>query len=304
MNVSARAAVRDRLRIAIQKSGRLGTPARALLAACGFTWCEEREQLFCGGVDQPIDLLLVRDDDIPGLIADGVCDFGILGRNVLAEEAARRSESNLADAFTEFRALGIGRCRLDIAVPVEWEWRDTSVLAGLRIATSHPCLVGRWIREAAIGAEVVALAGSVEIAPKLGQADVVCDLVSTGATLAANRLKPVMTLLDSEAVLAGPATRLDGPRGAIADVLLQRLDSALRAEDRRLVMFEAERDRVPALLDLLADAETPTTMRIDGSEMFAMQAVCRGAFTWQRLDDLRRAGARRLLVAAVERMLA
>lgn len=304
MNLSAGAAARDRLRIAIQKKGRLGTPARALLAACGFTWCEERDQLFCRGADQPLDLLLVRDDDIPALIAERICDLGIVGRNVLAEEKARRAASGLADAFSELRALGSGRCRLDIAVPLEWDWHGPSALARMRIATSHPCIVRRWLCESAIDAHVVALAGSVEIAPSLGQADVVCDLVSSGETLAANRLKPVMTLLDSEAVLVGPATQLDGARGAIANVLLQRLDAALHVGDRRIVIFEAERERVPALLDLLVDAEPPTMMRIDGSETLSLQAVCRGALTWQRLEDLRSAGARRLMVATVERMLA
>lgn len=304
MTLPVCAAGRDRLRIAIQKNGRLGGPARTLLATCGFSWREERDQLFCRGDEQPIDLLLVRDDDIPSLIAEGICDFGIVGRNVLAEEAARRTADGLAAAFAELRALGSGDCRLDIAVPVEWDWRGPAMLAGLRIATSHPCIVERWLREAAIAAEVVALAGSVEIAPSLGQADVVCDLVSSGATLKANRLKPVMTLLESEAVLVGPTAPLDGARGAIAQVLLQRLDAALHVGDRRLVTFEAERDRVPALLDLLADAEPPTMMRIDGSETLALQAVCSGALTWQRIEDLRRAGARRLVVAAVERMLA
>ena len=304
MSLSATTAARDRLRVAIQRNGRLGAPSRALLAACGFARREERDRLLCLGEAQPIDLLLVRDDDIPSLIADGICDFGIVGRNVLAEETARREADGSVNVLIELRALGCGRCRLDIAVPVEWNFRDVSTLDGLRIATSHPNVVERWLRENAIDARVVALGGSVEIAPSLGQADVVCDLVSSGATLAANRLKPVVTLLESEAVLIGSATPLAGARAEIANLLLQRLDAALRVEDRRLVTFETERERVPALLDLLRDAETPTMMRIDGTDTLALQAVCRGALTWQRIDDLRRAGARRLMVAAVERMLA
>jgi ATP phosphoribosyltransferase len=304
MSLSAGAAARDRLRIAIQNRGRLGTPARALLSACGLTWREAPDQLFYVGEDQPIDLLLVRDDDIPGLVAERVCDIGIVGRNTLVEEAARRAAEGLPPAFNELRALGCGECRLDLAIPIEWNWRGPADLAGLRIATSHPFFVAAWLRERAIDASVVPLAGSVEIAPSLGQADVVCDLVSSGATLAANRLKPVLTLLKSEAVLAAPITVPDDARRALADMLLQRIDGALRIGNRRLVTFEAEREQVAALLDLLTNAEPPTMMRIDGSEMLAFQTVCHGALTWKCLEDLSRAGARRLMVAAVERMLA
>jgi ATP phosphoribosyltransferase len=303
MSTPAVAAARERLRIAIQKSGRLGAPARALLAACGLAWREERDHLFCLGEDQPIDLLLVRDDDIPGLIADGVCDLGIVGRNVLAEQAARRSAAALPAAFHELRVLGVGVCRLDLAVPVEWDWQGLKQLQGRRIATSHPCLVERWLREQAIEARVVPLSGSVEIAPRLGQADVVCDLVSSGATLAANQLKSVCTLLESEAVLAGPAAPLDGIRAELATMLLQRLDGTWRVKNGRLLMFQAERERMPALVHLLSDAEPPTVMRVDGTDTLALQAVCHGAMTWQRLEDLRQAGARGLMVMSVERML-
>ena len=132
MSLSASTAARDRLRVAIQRNGRLGAPSRALLAACGFAWREERDRLMCLGEAHAIDLLLVRDDDIASLIADGICDFGIVGRNVLAEEAARREAAGAADAPIELRALGCGRCCLDIAVPVEWDFREASALDGLR----------------------------------------------------------------------------------------------------------------------------------------------------------------------------
>jgi ATP phosphoribosyltransferase len=303
MNPATPAVPRDRLRIAIQKSGRLAEPARALLASCGLSWRESRDRLFCYGESLPIDLLLVRDDDIPGLIADGVCDLGMVGRNVLREQDLAGQAGNGA-RFRELRALGFGGCRLDIAVPDSWSWRDASQLASKRIATSYPQLLSKWLAEQGIDAQVVLLSGSVEIAPRLGQADAICDLVSSGATLAANQLKPVLTLLESEAVMAGPAAGFDGVRAELTELLLRRLDGALRIRRSKLLMFQAPRELLPSLLPLLPDAEAPTVMQIDGEERLALQALCHGALTWQRLEDLKRAGARGLMVLPVEGLLA
>ncbi|MFD0738554.1 ATP phosphoribosyltransferase [Lysobacter koreensis] len=304
MSPPTSATSRDRLRIAIQKSGRLAEPARALLASCGLSWRESRDRLFCYGETLPIDLLLVRDDDIPGLIADGVCDLGIVGRNVLGEQDGERRNGGREPAFREWRALGFGACRLALAVPESWDWQGVSQLAGKRIATSYPALLSQWLAEQGIAADVVLLSGSVEIAPRLGQADAICDLVSSGATLSANQLKPVETLLQSEAVLAGPAAEFDAVRGELAQLLLRRLDGALRIRHSKLLLFQAPRRLLPALLPLLPDAEVPTVMQLDGEDDLALQALCHGAVTWQRLEDLKRAGARGLMVLPVEGMLA
>ena len=295
---------RDRLRIAIQKSGRLADPARALLASCGLSWRESRDRLFCYGEALPIDLLLVRDDDIPGLIADGVCDLGIVGRNVLLEQDSDRLRGGQRTAFRELRPLGFGGCRLALAVPEAWEWRGPAQLAGTRIATSYPALLQQWLAEQGIPADVVTLSGSVEIAPRLGQADLVCDLVSSGATLAANQLKPVATLLESEAVLAGPTQEFEGERAALAEMLLRRLDGALRTRNSKLLLFQAQRSALPELLPLLPDADEPTLLQVDGADRLALQALCHGHLTWQRLEDLKRAGAQGLMVLPVESMLA
>jgi len=294
--------VRDRLRIAIQKNGRLSEPARALLGSCGLSWRESPDRLFCYGESAPIDLLLVRDDDIPGLIASGLCDLGIVGRNVLQEHG-------LADGgearSQELRALGFGGCRLSIAIPQEWTWTGPAMLAGLRIATSYPGVLRAWLAEQGIEADIVTLSGSVEIAPRLGQADVVCDLVSSGATLAANHLKPVEDILQSEAVLAGPVATLDPVLRDLADMLLRRLDGALRIRDSKLLMFRAPRSALCDVLPLLPDAETPMVYGTsDNGETVALQALCHGVVTWQRLEELKRAGACGLMVLPVERMLA
>ena len=304
MSPTAKSAVRDRLRIAIQKSGRLSEPARALLASSGLSWRESRDKLFCYGESLPVDLLLVRDDDIPGLISDGVCDLGVVGRNVLQEQAGERADAGKPAVFREWRALGFGSCRLSLAVPDDWTWQGPEQLAGKRIATTYPNLLREWLREQGVQAEPVVLNGSVEIAPRLGQADVICDLVSSGATLAANHLKPVQDILQSEAVLAGPVQPFGDVRAELADLLLRRMDGVLRIRDSKLLLFQAPRDSLPQVLQLLPDAEPPTMCAVDGADTLALQALCHGQMTWQRLEDLKRAGARGLMVLPVERMLA
>ena len=295
----------DRLRIAIQKSGRLSDPARDLLARAGLSFRESRDRLFCYGESLPIDLLLVRDDDIPGLIAEGVCDLGVVGHNVLAEQAAERSNAGQDEAFSVIRSLGFGRCRLSIAVPNEWEWAGDARLAGTRIATSYPALLTQWLRERNIDAEAVVLSGSVEIAPRLGKAEAICDIVSSGATLVANQLKEVATIIESEAVLAGPAQPFSDVRGDLAAMLLRRLDGVLSLKASKLLLCQAPRSALPELIRLLPDAEPPTVTRIEGrADEVSLQALCRTAMTWQRLEDMKRAGAFGLLVLPVEQMLA
>jgi len=306
MQRTVAATTRDRLRIAIQKSGRLSEPALALLAAAGLSWQESRDKLFYYGESLPIDLLLVRDDDIPGLIADGVCDLGMVGRNVLLEQRYERESRGEPAPFREWRGLGFGRCRLMFGIPDDWNWDPQAQLPGTRIATSYPALLGRWLRDRDIDATVVMMSGSVELAPRLGQAELVCDLVSSGATLASNRLKPIEVVLESEAVLAGPVEPMCDARAGMAELLLRRLDGVMKIRDSKLLMLQAPRAVLPHLMQLLPDAEPPTVMPLDGEigGDVALQALCHGAMTWQRLEDLKRAGARGLMVLPVERMLA
>ena len=304
MSPSLATPARDRLRIAIQKSGRLAEPARALLAACGLSWRESRDKLFCFGESLPIDLLLVRDDDIPGLIADGVCDLGIVGRNELDEQAGERRRLGLPQAFRELRGLGFGGCRLMIAVPEDWDWQGVSQLQGMRIATSYPSILSLWLQDNGVQADVVELSGSVEIAPRLGTAELICDLVSSGATLRANQLKPVEVLLESEAVLAGPLREPDDVRAGLMAMLLRRLDGVQKLKDRKLLMFRAAGpDTAAELARLLPDADPLTRLPDDGGAL-RLQTMCHGSLTWQRLEELERAGAQGLMVLAVERSLA
>jgi ATP phosphoribosyltransferase len=296
---------RDRLRIAAQKSGRLSEPGRDLLARSGLSFRESRDRLFCYGESQPVDLLLVRDDDIPGLIAEGVCDLGIVGRNVLTERRLEREQRGEQVEFVELRSLGFGRCRLSIAVPQEFDWQGPGSLAGLRIATSYPALLADWLAQHGVTAEPVMLSGSVEIAPRLGKAEAICDLVSTGATLAANQLREVVTVFESEAVLAGPAAALLDERAELAALFLRRLDGVLQLKDSKLLMLQVDRSALDAVIRLLPAADAPSVMAMDGrSDAVSLQAVCQGAITWKHLEDMKRAGARGLLVLPVEQMLA
>jgi ATP phosphoribosyltransferase len=296
---------RERLRIAVQKSGRLADASQELLARCGLKFRQSRDKLFCFGESLPIDLLLVRDDDIPGLIAQGVCDLGIVGRNVLGEQIVAARVRAEAQPARELCALGFGTCRLSIALPQDVDYEDPRQLDGLRIATTYPALLGAWLQDHGVEASVIVLSGSVEIAPRLGTADGICDLVSSGATLAANQLREVATIFDSEAVLAGALTTPADARGELAEQLLRRIEGVTRVRESKLIMLHAPRAAVAAIAQMLPDGQTATIMSIEGSaDQVALQAVCHGAITWQHLEDMKRAGARQLLVLPVEKMLA
>ena len=296
---------RDRLRVAVQKSGRLADVSQDLLARCGLKFRQSRDKLFCFGESMPIDLLLVRDDDIPGLIAQGVCDLGIVGRNVIAEHALAAKAVGETLALAELRPLNTSRCRLSIAVPQEMAYESPRQLQGLRIATSYPALLGAWLAENSVDAKIVVLSGSVEIAPRLGTADVICDLVSSGATLVANQLHEAVVILESEAVVAGPVELPGDERGELRDLLLRRIDGVIQVRESKLIMLHAAREHIAAIREILPNAQTPTLLPIEGSDgRVALQAVCFGAITWQHLEDMKRAGASQLLVLPVEKILA
>ncbi|WP_424682436.1 ATP phosphoribosyltransferase [Frateuria sp. YIM B11624] len=295
---------RDRLRIAMQKSGRLTEPAQDLLTRCGLTFRQSRDKLFCFGEGEPVDLLLVRDDDIPGLIAQGVCDLGIVGRNVLNEYELTAGRDD-AVALAEWRALGFGRCRLSLAVPQELDYAGAADLAGKRIATSYPGLLGRWLRERGIDAGVVTLAGSVEIAPRLGTADAICDLVQSGGTLLANQLREADVVLESEALLVGPKVLPADERGDLVELLLKRIDGVIQVRESRLLLLQTSRGALEAVTRLLPGGPQPTLLPLAGQpDQVMLQALCAGEVSWRQLEEIKKAGAREMFVLPVERMLA
>ncbi len=297
--------VRNRLRIAAQKSGRLADPARELLARAGLAFRQSRDRLFCFGETFAIDLLLVRDDDIPGLIAQGACDLGIVGRNVLMEQTLAARIGGADAPCVELLPLGFGRCRLSIAAPERVPFDDARSLAGLRIATTYPRLLAEWLAREQVDARIIELSGSVEIAPNLGTADAICDLVSSGATLAANHLRELATVFESEAVLVGPEDSLTGIRAELLDDLVRRVSAVLTVRDTRLLMLRAPRSCIDNVRALLPFASNAIVMSVDGQgDEVALQAICPSDVNWAQLEGMKRAGAHSMLVLPVERMLA
>ena len=213
-----------RLKCAIQKSGRLTDHSLDLLTRCGLKYSRGRDQLLCFGENMPLDVLLVRDDDIPELVQDDVCDFGIVGQNVIEEKRLTMMALGRAPLFEQVMTLDYGRCRLALAVPEQSAYRTLADLEGRRIATTYPQLLNRFLGAQGLHAEVVVLSGAVEIAPRLGRADFVCDLVSTGATLAANGLREVHTVFESRAALIQTPAALPVDKASLLTRLLARID--------------------------------------------------------------------------------
>jgi ATP phosphoribosyltransferase len=242
----------------------------------------------------------VRDDDIPRILLDGVCDLGIVGQNIALEVLREDDDRELQ----ELRELGFGRCRLSIAVPEQSEIKSIADLEGCRIATSYPALTNSLLGEQGVKAEMVKLSGSVEIAPGLGTADAISDLVSTGTTLRANHLTELDVLFESTAALYGQMNRLPDEKRLLLERLLARLDGVLQAAESKYVMLHAPRNAVEEITRLLPGAEHPSLMNLESDpDRVALHAVCREALFWEHLESLKNAGASAILVMPVEKML-
>ncbi len=294
-----------RIKIAVQKSGRLTEHSIDLLERCGLKIIKSKDQLFCFGENMPIDLLLVRDDDIPGLVSDDVCDLGIVGLNVVEEKRHTREADGNPARFKQVYELDFGHCRLSIAGPEGTAYDGFQSLNKRKIATSYIGLLNHFLEKNDIDAEVVYMSGAVEIAPRLGQADFICDLVSTGSTLEANGLRELDILLESEAVVIQTEKPLGTDKQALVDKILQRLDGVLQVRESKYIMLHAPISALAAIHDLLPGAEAPTVLRLDGNDdKVAVHAVCRENVFWETLENLKAAGASSLLVLPVEKMLA
>lgn len=292
----------NRIRVAIQKSGRLSERSLGLLQSCGLRFAHSKDKLYWFGKDFPVDLLLVRDDDIPRMLLDGVCELGIVGENI-AEEVMLESDAH--GGIAQLRKLSFGGCRLSLAVPEDSPLKSAADLNGRRIATSYPALTNALLTKRGITAETVKFSGSVEIAPGLGIADAISDLVSTGTTLRANHLVELEMLFESSAALYGQLDNLPVEKRTTLDRLLARLDGVLLAAESKYVMLNAPRDAVEEITRLLPGAENPSLMNLDGApERVAIHAVCREAVFWEHLEALKGAGASAILVLPVEKMLA
>ena len=296
--------VEQRIKIAVQKTGRLTDHSIDLLERCGLKLTRSKDQLFCYGENMPIDLLLVRDDDIPGLVSDDVCDLGIVGLNVVEEKRLNREADGSPARFKKVYELDFGHCRLSIAGPVDAEYAGIQSLEKTKIATSYTGLLNDFLARNGITAEPVFFSGAVEIAPKLGRADYICDLVSTGGTLKANGLREFEVLLQSEAVVIQTEKPLGDDKQALVDKILQRLDGVLQVRESKYIMLHAPKSALAEIRDLLPGSEAPTVLRLDGNDdKVAVHAVCRENVFWETLENLKAAGASSLLVLPVEKMM-
>lgn len=291
---------RSRLHIALQRSGRLSDASRDLLRDAGLRLEAGKNNLAARAGNFPADLMFVRDDDIPTFVSDGACEFGIVGQNVLEEFAAGTADPG----FDVLAELGFGRCSLRIAAPERLSYEGAQSLSGERIATSYPRLLGRFLATRGIDAEVVEMKGAVELAPRLEIATFICDLVSTGATLEANGLRPVETVLDSQAVLIRTRKPLDEARAAIALQLLSRFEGVLATKESKYIMLNAPSEALQGITALLPGAGAPTILPLHGRPgQFAVHAVCQESVFWETLQKLKKAGASAILVVPIEKMM-
>ncbi|MCC5794189.1 MAG: ATP phosphoribosyltransferase [Chromatiales bacterium] len=294
-----------RIKIAIQKSGRLTEHSLELLQRCGLKYTRGPDQLIAYGENMPVDVLMVRDDDIPGLVRDDVCDLGIAGMNIVEERRLHFLERDPAQPFRIVRQLDFGHCRLAFGYPEGGSVLSKADLAGTRIATSYPSIVRDYLAREGIKAQVVEFSGSVEIAPSLGRADVICDLVSTGATLAANKLREGETILESTAALLQTPVAVPEEKSAWIGRLLQRVEGVLQVRGSKYIMMHAPRSALAQIAALLPGSESPTVLPLEGrDDRVAVHVVCRENVFWETLESLKSIGASSLLVLPVEKMLA
>jgi len=289
---------RERLRLALQKSGRLADASLDLLRSAGLSVNKGANDLLYRIDNAPIDVLRVRDDDIPTLVADGVADLGVVGLNVLEER------DSAARAPEEIMRLGFGRCALKIATPDKAAYEGPYALDGVRIATSYPHILSRFLDAHGVKAEIVHMHGAVEVAPRLGLAQVVCDLVSTGATLEANGLKPVQTVMESEAVLIRAPRPLPAALAPVAERFVERVRGVTASRGAKYVMMNAPRAALPQISAILPGAGAPTVTPLAGNdEAVAVHAVCQESVFWETLERLKAAGASAILVLDIEKMM-
>ncbi|MCD9513805.1 ATP phosphoribosyltransferase [Photobacterium carnosum] len=294
----------QRLRIAIQKKGRLSKECQDLLKRCGVKFNMVGERLVVHAENMPIDLLLVRDDDIPGLIMDGVVDLGVIGENELEEVSLERSARHEASDYLKLRRLDFGGCRLSIAIDKDADYNGPQDLNGKRIATTYPQLVKRYMDNIGIQFTTCMLNGSVEVAPRAGLADAICDLVSTGATLEANGLKEAEVILRSKAVLIQSMAVISVEKQALIERLLIRIQGVIQAKESKYIMLHAPTDRLNQIKQLLPGAEDPTVLPLAGDKSrVAIHLVSSENLFWETMEQLKELGASSILVLPIEKMM-
>ena len=295
---------KSRLRIAMQKSGRLSKESQELLKQCGVKINLNEQRLIAYAENLPIDILRVRDDDIPGLVFDGVVDLGIIGENVLEEEELRRLSSGDEANYKMLTRLDFGGCRLSLAVPQDAEYNGPESLNNMRIATSYPQLLKRFMNERGLKFKSCLLNGSVEVAPRAGLADAICDLVSTGATLEANGLREVDVIYRSKSCLIQQTGTLDPAKQQLIDKLLTRIQGVMQARESKYIMLHSPKSKLKEVVALLPGVEDPTILPLaNEDDRVALHMVSQENLFWETMEQLKAVGASSILVLPIEKMM-
>ena len=281
------------IRIAVQKSGRLSDDSLKLFKECGIKFESGGSKLRSISSNFPIEFLFLRDDDIPGYVEDGVADLGVIGLNVLMEHTRK------VDIVKE---LGFSKCRLSLAIPRSEKYTDLSYFEGKSIATSYPNLTSQFLQANKVKAETHEISGSVEIAPSIGLAEAICDIVSTGGTLLSNGLKEVATVFQSQAVMISNSS-LTLEKQAILAKLLFRIDSVQRGQNAKYVVLNVQEENMHKVTALLPGMKSPSILPLAEKGWFSLHSVIEENDFWNIIENLRDAGAEGILVLPIEKMI-
>ncbi|MDR5590379.1 ATP phosphoribosyltransferase [Christiangramia sp. SM2212] len=284
---------KEKLRIAVQKSGRLFEDSISILKDAGISIDNGKEQLKASSRNFPLEVMYLRNGDIPQYLRDGVVDVAIIGENVLIEKG---------QDIIRGEKLGFSKCRVSLAVPKSFNYNGIKDLDGLKIATSYPNTVNEFLKEKGISADLHIINGSVEIAPNIGLADAICDIVSSGSTLFKNGLKEVEVMLKSEAVLA-ISPQISEERKAILEKLQFRMKSVLNARTSKYILMNVPNDKLEAVTKLLPGMRSPTVLPLAEEGWSSVHTVINEERFWEVLDELRNYGAEGILVAPIEKMV-
>ncbi|GAB3224650.1 ATP phosphoribosyltransferase [Algoriphagus aestuariicola] len=281
------------IRIAVQKSGRLSDDSLSLIKECGIKFYNGTGKLKSTSTNFPAEFLFLRDDDIPGYVADGVADLGIVGQNELVEKDK--------DVDT-LKKLGFSKCRLSLAIPKGEEYPGIRYFQGKNIATSYPKILGDYLKDKKIQAEIHEISGSVEIAPSIGLAEGIFDIVSSGSTLMMNGLKEVEEVFKSEAVLIGNKNLTDWKK-AILDKLLFRINAVQTGKSNKYVLMNAPNDSIQRIIELIPGMRSPTILPLAQEGWSSIHSVLSEDQFWENIEELRAAGAEGILVVPIEKMV-
>lgn len=291
----------DRLTLAVQKKGRLAEGGFDMIKRAGVKLAYGKDDLMKCAENYPLDLMLIRDDDIPSFVASGACDYGIVGENVLYEAQSRSERLRGLEVVLK---LGFAKCKLKLAAAANGPIKSAEDLQGRSVATSYPGLTKQYLAERGIEAEMVEMGGSVEVAPRMGVADAICDLVSTGATLQANGLVAFETVLESQAVLVRNPNAATAEKAEFGDRLVERFKGVMASRQTKYILMNAPADRLEEVRDILPGTDAPTVAPVVGREdVVAVHAVCTEEVFWTTLEKLKSVGARSILVMPIEKMM-